>query len=206
MRQDLAQLIKQYGNRASQPENKARIIVFDEQGVVSPRESWKITLPIYIGGGWNYYSISLPYYPDRRTDVFAPLLLDDSKLTPSTLVDVNLMAQQDLTERMPSMVFRQVLRVVAKDQVRREVAQGDDVGNVLLNVWNVLTEQADTRSWQTLPAAVFSSSEYVTPGKHQISWGHVNYSLSVQAGETVLVILSRQGTGSVIWHKNLGNL
>ena len=61
------------------------------------------------------------------------------------------MAQRNLSEKMPAIVIRQALRVVAKEQLRKETTNGNDVGNLVLNVWNTLTEQPDTRSWITLP-------------------------------------------------------
>lgn len=67
------------------------------------------------------------------------------------VTDVDLMAKQALREQMPALVLRQVLRVVAKDQLRKETTQEEDVANLVFNIWNTLTEQPDTRSWLTLP-------------------------------------------------------
>jgi hypothetical protein len=46
-------------------------------------------------------------------------MLNCTALNRSELVDVNLMAQNNLSERMPGIIIRQALRVVAKDQLRR---------------------------------------------------------------------------------------
>ena len=107
---------------------------------------------------------------------------------------------------MPSIVIRQALRVVAKDQLRREAAGKDDVGNLLFNVWNTLTEQADTRSWQTLPAKIYSSTLMVDAGKQRLDIGGETYQFNVTEGNTVLVWLSRQGNSATVWHKQLGRL
>jgi len=107
---------------------------------------------------------------------------------------------------MPTILLRQVLRVVAKEQVRKEVAKNDEVGNLLVNVWNVLTEQPDTRSWQTLPAEVYSSSEIVEAGEYELEFGLNSYKVNVDEGKTVLVWISRQGTNATFWHKQLGSL
>jgi hypothetical protein len=117
------------------------------------------------------------------------------------------MAQRDLSERMPEIVIRQALRVWAKDQLRREAAKKeDDVGNLLFNVWNALTEQPDTRSWQTLPSEVRTSSAVVTPGEQVITVNGKTHQFSVDQGHTVLVWISRQGSGATIWHRQLGKI
>ena len=38
------------------------------------------------------------------------------------------------------------------NQVQEAAMQGGDVGNFAFNIWDTLTEQPDTRSWQTLLA------------------------------------------------------
>ncbi|MDB1123556.1 COG3014 family protein [Vibrio algarum] len=206
MREDLSKLVKQYGDRTPLAKNEARLIVIDEQGVVFAKQGWKQPLPIYTKGQWAYFTMSLPYYPTQASRQFATLKINDKPVSKSKLVDVNLMAQQDLTERMPTILLRQALRVVAKEQIRREAAEQDDIGNLLVNVWNVFTEQPDTRSWQTLPAEVYSSSDIVEPGEYRIDVGNQNYDVKVEEGRTVLVWISRQGSSATIWHKQLGSL
>ena len=116
------------------------------------------------------------------------------------------MAKNDLSEKMPSLILRQALRVVAKEQLRREATNGDDVGNLIFNVWNTLTEQPDTRSWQTLPASIYSASQLVVAGEQQVVLDGQSYTFSVKEGQTALVWLSRQGSHATIWHKQLGTL
>ncbi|WP_413284724.1 COG3014 family protein [Vibrio sp. MA40-2] len=211
MSDDLLQLIDQYGQLVSTQSNivkqgRGQIIVIDEHGVVAAKQGWKQSLPIYTSGNWSYFSMSVPYYPKQVTKQFATLKINQKTVRQSKLVDVNLMAQQDLTERMPTILLRQALRVVAKEQVRKEVAKNDEVGNLLVNVWNVLTEQPDTRSWQTLPAQVYSSSEIVEAGEYELEFGLNSYKVNVDEGKTVLVWISRQGTNATFWHKQLGSL
>ncbi len=206
MREDLLKLEKQYGKYAKLSKGMGRIIVIDEQGIVDARLGWKKALPIYSDGQVAHLTMSLPYYPNRISPQFKAIRINNRIMSPSRLVDVNLMAQQDLTERMPTMLLRQVLRVVAKEQLRREAAEKDEVGSILVNIWNTLTEQPDTRSWQTLPAEVYSSSEVVKAGKYELTFGAQSYSIEVDEGRTVLVWLSRQGDNSAVWHKQLGSL
>nr|WP_275667115.1 hypothetical protein [Vibrio brasiliensis] len=207
MREDLVKLEKRYGKASYLARGKSRIIVIDERGVVESLQGWKQALPLYDSrGDGAWYSIALPYYPQAQSESFSPIKINNGHLSESLLTDVNLMAQRDLSERMPSIVIRQALRVWAKDQLRKEAAKGDDVGNILFNVWNTLTEQPDTRSWLTLPGEIYSASAEVNPGQQQMTINGVDYSFNVEAGRTALVWLSRQGDNSTIWHKQLGNI
>ncbi|UPQ88893.1 COG3014 family protein [Vibrio sinaloensis] len=207
MKEDLSKLEKRYGKAGYLSQDRSRVIIIDEQGVVEALQGWKQALPLYDSrGNGALYTMALPYYPKRQTAKFAALELNGAPLVGSELVDINLMAQRDLSERMPSLVIRQALRVWAKDQLRRQAAKEDDVGNLLFNVWNTLTEQPDTRSWLSLPAEVYSASLETEPGEQTLQVADQTYTFNVEQGHTVLVWLSRQGNSSIIWHKQLGNI
>ncbi|MEL7291663.1 MAG: hypothetical protein AAGJ78_00105 [Pseudomonadota bacterium] len=207
MREDLAKLEKRYGKADYLSRDHSRVIIIDERGVVEALQGWKQALPLYDSrGNGALYSVALPYYPKRKTPSLSALELNGAPLVASQLADVNLMAQRDLSERMPSLVIRQALRVWAKDELRRQAAKEDDVGNLLFNVWNTLTEQPDTRSWLSLPAEVYSASLETEPGEQRLKVADQTYTFSVEQGHTVLVWLSRQGNSSIIWHKQLGNI
>lgn len=206
MSQDLRLLEKRYGAAELLPQGKSRVIIIEEQGVVRALDGWKQALPIFDSkGGTAWYSMALPYYRDTPKQAFSPMQLNHQNLSDSALVDVDAMATRDLTERMPALILRQALRVVAKEQLRRQAAK-DDVGNLLFNVWNTLTEQPDTRSWLTLPEQVNSASRIVAPGQQVVTVDGKDYSFDVAEGRTALVWLSRQGDNSTIWHKQLGRL
>lgn len=207
MGEDLRLLEKRYGKVKRLEANQARVIVLQEQGVVQSMQGWKQALPLFDSRGQGvWYSISLPYYPSVSKPNFPPLLVNQQSISSDLLTDVDLMAQKDLSERLPSIIIRQALRVWAKDQLRRQAAKEDDVGNLIFNVWNVLTEQPDTRSWLTLPGEVHSSSVVVDAGMQSLSVGDKRIDFNVNAGDTVLVWVSRQGDNATLWHKQLGNI
>lgn len=90
--------------------------------------------------------------------------------------------------------------------MRKEATKGDDVGNLIFNVLNTLTEQPDTRSWLTLPEAVNASSSVVDAGQQNLQVDGQNYTFTVPQRGTTLVWLSRQGNHATVWHKQLGRL
>ena len=207
MNEDLVQLEKRYGKASFLDSEKARVIVLEEQGVVDALQGWRQTLPLYDSrGNGALYTIALPYYPKQVSQSFSPMQLNGQKLQSDLLTDVNLMAQRDLSERMPTIIIRQALRVWAKDELRKGAAKDDELGNAILNIWNTLTEQPDTRSWLTLPGEIRSSSAVVDPGTQTIVVGEQQHQFDVEAGRTAIVWISRQGGNATIWHKQLGKI
>ncbi len=209
MREDLQLLERRYGQAPTGlSSTQGRVIVLDEQGVVEALKGWRIDIPIYDSQNRRaIYSLALPYYPHRGMQRFSDVRLNGTKLDSSPLVNVNTMAKNDLDERLMSVIIRQVIRVWVKDRIRKQaVEQGDDMSNLVFNIWNTLTEQPDTRSWQTLPAQVKTASQIVTAGRQSIDLGDQVYQFDVPAQQTTLVWVSRQGSYSTVWHKQLGRL
>ncbi|MZI92812.1 hypothetical protein F9817_06345 [Vibrio sp. CAIM 722] len=207
MQQDLVMLKKQYGQPKSLSKSQGRVIILDEQGVVEPLSGWKLSLPLFDrSSGTSLYSIALPYYRHQTDRESESITLNQVTVSNRLLADVNTMASQDLSERLPTIIVRQVLRVVAKDVLRRSTTQGNDLGNLVFNVWNALTEQPDTRSWLTLPARVDASSTVVDAGEQTLQVGAKTYTFKVTPQGTTLVWLSRQGANSTLWYKELGRL
>ncbi len=209
--QTLSELQKRYGNKGTARGNvvseKGQVIVLVEEGVVSAMQEWQVKLPAFDSRGQGaIYSVALPYYPPTPPVNSAKVMLGSSPLKLQPLNDVNLMAQQELTNNMPTILTRQLLRVVAKDQVRKEVAGDDALVNLLLNVANTLTEKADTRSWQSLPATVKSADAMLNVGGQRISIGEHYLDFDVKAGTTTLIWISHQGDNAAMWSLNLGKI
>lgn len=207
MNQDLRSLVKQYGEPKVIPKGQGQLIVIDERGVVSAKNSWRLSLPLWDSSGQvRFYSVALPVYKNVRVENFSPLILDDQSLYPSLLADTNLMAQNDLSERIATMVLKQGLRLYVKDQLSRQAAKQDDSGvaNLIVSLWNIATEQPDTRSWLTLPAQVYSSSVNLSEGEHFIVAEGKQYPINISANKRTFVWVSRQGNATTLWHKQLG--
>ncbi|MDA9556017.1 hypothetical protein N9R79_00745 [Vibrio sp.] len=205
MRDALAKLTKRYGQRDELAKNQTRLIFIDEQGIVQAMQELKFSIPLYTPSGVALYSVALPFYEEQGHNRYASLTVNGESLSkPNHLTDVNLMAKNNLSEKILSVATRQILRVWAKDRIRETASAGNDFVNLGLNIWNTLTEHADTRSWITLPSQVYTSSLIVESGKQTINVGSETYSFDTKAGNTVLIWSSRQGDGAVVWHKQLG--
>ncbi|UXI02288.1 COG3014 family protein [Photobacterium sp. TY1-4] len=206
MRADLAQLEARYGRYTPPGANAGRVVILDEQGVVQAREGWR--LPLWLAdrhGNSVIYNLALPYYPKTSGPALGPLLLNQQSVIGSKLADVNQMAHQSLNEYLPVLVARQALRVVAKNEFRKAAASnGNDVGNLLANIFNTLTEQPDTRSWQSLPAVVDLYQAEMPAGTYPLRRNGESLDVKVVPGRTTLVWVSRQGSQTRWWSVLLG--
>ena len=85
------------------------------------------------------------------------------------------------------------MRLVAKEKVRAELARSaGDVGNILANIYNLASEQADTRSWLTLPNQISVARQSLDIGEHSLQVGTqapINFTVSKQ-GLTLIYLTS----------------
>ena len=77
----------------------------------------------------------------------------------------------DLVERYPGIALRQVLRLVVKDQIQRQSQKKDDTLGLIAGIASMLSEQADRRSWLTLPEVIHIADFWMESGVHRVSLG-----------------------------------
>lgn len=200
---ELKETEKKVGRKAPPlAKDRGQLVVLFEDGLIPARREIFLPLPISTSSGdFRTFTVAVPYYDNRASDT-GPLTVSVGKQAgrTSSLVRLESLAAKDLQERLPGMLTRQALRLVAKEQLRRSAAkEGGDVGNILVGIFNTLSERADTRSWLTLPAEASSWQGMVPAGEVQLQLGAGSamrtLPLTVHAGRTTLVWVQRLGAG-----------
>lgn len=200
---ELKETEKKVGRKAPPlAKDQGQLVVLFEDGLIPARREIFLPLPIATSSGdFRTFTVAVPYYDNRASDT-GPLTVSVGKRVEQTseLVRLEALAAKDLQERLPGMLTRQALRLVAKEQLRRSAAkEGGDVGNILVGIFNTLSERADTRSWLTLPAEASSWQGMVPAGEVQLRLGAGSamrtLPLTVHAGRTTLVWVQRLGAG-----------
>lgn len=200
---ELKETEKKVGRKAPPlAKDQGQLVVLFEDGLIPARREIFLPLPISTSSGdFRTFTVAVPYYDNRASDT-GPLTVSVDKQAgrTSSLVRLESLAAKDLQERLPGMLTRQALRLVAKEQLRRSAAkEGGDVGNILVGIFNTLSERADTRSWLTLPAEASSWQGMVPAGEVQLQLGAGSamrtLPLTVHAGRTTLVWVQRLGAG-----------
>lgn len=200
---ELKETEKKVGRKAPPlAKDRGQLVVLFEDGLIPARREIFLPLPISTSSGdFRTFTVAVPYYDNRASDT-GPLMVSVGKQAgrTSSLVRLESLAAKDLQERLPGMLTRQALRLVAKEQLRRSAAkEGGDVGNILVGIFNTISERADTRSWLTLPAEASSWQGMVPAGEVQLQLGAGSamrtLPLTVHAGRTTLVWVQRLGAG-----------
>jgi tetratricopeptide (TPR) repeat protein len=76
----------------------------------------------------------------------------------SVLVDdLNVHARRAFAAEEGKILLRTIVRTLAKTAAQTKLGEKNEAAGVLLNVFNVATETADTRSWTTLPQRILMS-------------------------------------------------
>jgi hypothetical protein len=172
MTADLAALTAKYGAyQATQMANAGELVILIENGAINPKQEVSLNLPIFSAANQpRFFSFALPVY--NGTLVKYPSLtinIAGQTYTSEQIVRLQSLAAKELQQQMPSLLTRQALRLVAKEKLRTTMSQqGGDIGNIFAVLYNVASEQADTRSWLTLPDEVQILRLSLPPGKQVI--------------------------------------
>ncbi|WP_111874491.1 COG3014 family protein [Aeromonas bivalvium] len=199
--EELEQTERRLGRKAPPlARGEGRVVILFEDGLIPARRELFLPLPLFTSAGdFRTFTVAIPYYDNRGADV-GPLRVGVAGQAGTTapLVRLEALAARDLQERLPAMLSRQALRLLAKEQLRRTAAkEGGDVGNLVVGLFNTFSERADTRSWLTLPAQASSWEASLPAGRQSLILGAGSASqtlpIEVRAGRTTLIWANRLG-------------
>ena len=98
----------------------------------------------------------------------ARLSVAGKTVTTQVVEDISAVAFADLEDRMPAITARSLARVIAKKKMEDNAGRDNPLAGALLNVAAVLTEEADTRSWNTLPNNIQLARLPLAPGTYSL--------------------------------------
>ena len=106
---------------------------------------------------------------------------------------------KSLSEKIPALLIRQTLRVLAKKEMQNKA---NDNGNVALAIgtqlYNIVSERADLRSWLTLP----NSAQII---RRPLSSGSHNFTLRVGSLQKQVNMEIRPGRINILRVISTGN-
>lgn len=204
MREDVEELARRFPKAADTPADgteayagKARLVVMLEEGHVAQKQDFTVPYPVPGGVG----SLSIPVYGPVASASSGGIGLDIAGKPAGTLAPlcrISSLAARALSERMPAIVARQIARAFAKGvAVHAADEHGGDVAAMLLSIYNIASEQADLRSWLTLPDTVLSAEAWAAPGEAvpvRLRWGGggtFEVPVTLAEGKTTLLYVTR---------------
>ncbi len=177
----------------------AQLVILYEEGFVPARVPVGIPLPTLDGG---FIALQFPVYALERRSAPVPLQVEvgpAGTVSTELMVDVSKLAAKSLSEQMPMLLLRQTLRGYSKYQLQRQARRmGGGWGQLFASIYNLVSEQADLRSWLTLPNSLQVAQIEVPAGEQQVHLrtpqGLQTWPLRIAAGETrVLRVISTPG-------------
>lgn len=194
LQQDLVRLAKQlampqydefkrrWGDAIVPAQKQGQVIFLIERGFVPAKQSF--TVPFPIDGKWQ--SIALATYPSRDPQVRRAQIQGLGPLIQAApIAEISALAITALKEDLPAALARQVARVYAKYSLGKNA---NDWGSVAIQIFNLVTEQADRRSWLTLPQQAQIARKYLNPGQYNIQLDNSSPTqINVESGRTTLI-------------------
>lgn len=190
---ELARYQEQYGEFAPRPENTGELILFYESGYVPPKGEDALTFPILktddvddekfvptlMGReGRGYKEIELEYLLrvaipkiDSHRPAFSGIEVAVGAVKASGVLveDVENIAIETFNAQRTGILLRTLVRAVGKYLIYRKANKENEALGLLVNLAGAVTEQADTRSWQTLPNQIFMVRMPLPAGTHTLN-------------------------------------
>lgn len=202
MSEDYARYSKQFNRTAPVASNGAgSIAILYEEGFVAAKDQFMLPLPTVHG----WVSVAFPIY-NSPWQAPAGLSVSAGGMalgSTETIVDVHALAAKALKERLPAMLVRQTLRAAAKYTMQKEANdRGGALAGITTQIYNLVSEQADRRSWLTLPRDAQILRGALPSGQHTLTLSagvqQQTTSVTVQADRITLLHVINSGSRMVI--------
>ncbi len=169
------------------------IVLIHFNGTAPVKRSSQIFIPTRDGPvalAFPVYDVLKPSCADSRVIAASDSerILSDTEL----VEDINSIALKNLDDRRGRITLKMAARVALKQIAIKKVKNKE--ARQLLNIANLFIEQADTRSWRTLPGEIYLGRLFLPAGKYDI---HVSQcgkkerfveTVYVKPGETKFVL------------------
>ena len=201
MSDDLIKFQQLFGkHQVNTDSGQGQVVIIVEQDIVNSKQDSTVHLPVgRSNNGLKFFSFSLPVY-NQPLALRSKLSLnyEGQSYQASEIVRIQSLAAKNLKDQLPSLLTSQIVRVVAKEQLRQKLSrEAGDLGNILASIYNITSEQADTRSWSTLPDEIDILSMSVPSGKQklqlQLNGQRQNIEVEVKENRITLINFSAIG-------------
>jgi hypothetical protein len=174
------------------------VLIFFGSGMAPRKTEIKISIPIPDVG---ILPMAFPKYETVPNPVRYGALYDrQGHLYGRTFVltDLEAIAIRNLDDQMTTLALKQVLRSAVKGAMAKTARdEGGWAADLVANLYNVISEQADLRCWQTLPQNMQVARVFLPSGRHELVFAlhgktggrlqEREFVLDVRPGETIFV-------------------
>lgn len=199
--EDIRRVQRRMGDRVQArlpgPEEGSLVVLF-EQGQIQPKRELSLPIPTIHGA----FAVAFPTYDPADIIAAVPLTVTDAEgngvLRTQVIAEVGAMAARSLREELPGMLVRQTLRAATKYAVQKQANDANPFAGLATNIYNLVSERADLRSWMTLPLYVQAGRTIVPAGQKQImlSGAGLNQTIDIEVspgGTTIIRVITTGG-------------
>jgi len=112
---------------------------------------------------------ALPVYEPRNSQLsHARVVVEQQRVNTERMEDISGIALRTLDQSMPAIMARALARAVIKYKMSRQVGEDNGLAGLVMNIAGVVSEQADTRSWLTLPGEIQMARVTLPPGDYNV--------------------------------------
>lgn len=191
--------LKEIGRRRP-GANESDVLFVVESGFAPSWKSITIPVPVPRKNGLMATPLSFPMIKSESPGFVPSSISVAGKQVPvETLTNIDAMARRQLKDQMPGILLRTVIRAVVKS-VAQDQAYKSSLGlGVVTNVATVVTEQADDRSWRTLPEKISIARAILPKGRQTIEFsnGSGTSRQEIEIGDRFTIIPIRLTGGAV---------
>ncbi|MYH83870.1 hypothetical protein F4009_10035 [Candidatus Poribacteria bacterium] len=200
---------EQYGKSTSRPENTGELILFYESGYVPSKAEENLIFPILktddvkdekfpsklmTREGATYEEVKLEYLLrvaiptiDSHRPRFSGIrvAVGENQGRGVLVEDIETIAIETFNAQRPMILLRTLVRAVGKYLLTRQAGKKNETLGLLTNLVGVLTEQADKRSWRTLPNQIFMVRMPLPVGTHTLNLSFLDANGQVGGSQSV---------------------
>ncbi|UCH80352.1 MAG: hypothetical protein JSW20_11485 [Nitrospiraceae bacterium] len=174
-----------------------KIVLIHFNSIAPVKQSAEIFIPTQEGPvalAFPSYHVVEPYCRNSRMIAASASqqIVSDTEI----VEDINRIAVKNLEDRRGRITLKMIARVAAKQIAIHKVK--DKTARQLLNIANLFVEQADTRSWRTLPGEIYLGRLIVPAGKYD-----VNISLCGEGEQFVETVYINPGETRFVLYESM---
>jgi hypothetical protein len=148
-------------------EQQAHAVALVFNGLMPRKHRFEIDVQSSSDG--QLHRISIPFYEHRAVKVYRAELSSETTSTTSELIaQLDEQARTAMDNEMPSIIARTIARVSIKNKAVDKTSDDSPLLSLALNIATFLTEQADTRAWNTLPQQILIMRLNLPAGTHDL--------------------------------------
>jgi len=188
-------LVLEGGWVARKQETMLNLPILDVDRRYRSQEAWAESMVGRASSGWTagpgvsvdyWLTVAMPSMGPSSTGtvVAARISSADARNTTVPVDDLTRRAVATFEAKRGTILFRTILRALAKYAATEAAARENEVAGVIVNLFGVITERADTRCWGTLPDRLSMARLVLPAGDHEVTIDYLDRSGAVVTSET----------------------